>query len=360
MRILPEDEHQIRKEKILQAVIHLFIKTGKPVGSTSIVSRFHMGLSPASIRHVLADLEKEGFLTHPHTSAGRVPTDIGYRFYVNSIVKIQRLAEEEEKRIRHQYTQRMQEIEELMKQTTQILSSLSHCTGFAIKPRLIEERLRRIELVPVSQNQVLGVLVSDSGMVRNQMISLNQSPNDEALRFASRFLTDQLKGLNINDAHERFISELQKFQAQQMAQRDFLETLSQHLFDASGQSSVYVEGTSNILNFPEFQDLDSLRSFAYLVDKKEALAEVFNQELDRKGLQVRIGKEASPELKDFSVVSSSYRFRGRPVGVLGILGPKRMEYQRMMSIVSTVTELVNRFLHQHDRDLLEELHQDDD
>ena len=359
MRILHSNEHQLRKEKILQAVIHIFIKTGKPVGSSTIGDNFRLGLSPASIRNVLAELEKDGFLTHPHTSAGRIPTDLGYRFYVDSIVKIQKLAEEEESRIHAEYHRRIQEIEELMKSTTRILSSLSHCTGFIVKPKLFEERLRRIELIPVNNTQVLGVLVSESGMVRNQMVNVESVPEETALRFASRFLTEQLSGLSLMEAQNRFLSELEKFQLKQAAQKDFLEILSRNLFDMADESSVVVEGTSNILNFPEFRDLDSLRKFAFLVDKKEALANVLNTELNRQGLQVRIGKEASPEFKDFSVVSSTYKFHGRPMGILGILGPKRMEYERIMAIVKSVTELVNRFLNQADIEMLEESSRDE-
>lgn len=212
MRILPTDEHQLRKEKILQAVIHIFIKTGTPVGSTTLLENFNLSLSPATVRNVLAELEVEGFLTHPHTSAGRVPTDSGYRNYVDSIVKIQKLAEEEEQRIRHEYKRRIREVEDLMQSTTRILSSLSHCTGFAMRPVLDHEQIRRVELVPVSNTQVLGVLVSESGMVRNKMIAMPQSPQEASLRRASRFLSEKLKGLSFDQAENKILAELEKLE----------------------------------------------------------------------------------------------------------------------------------------------------
>lgn len=352
MRILPSDEQQARKEKMLQAVVHLYIKTGKPVGSSAIVENYQINLSPATIRNVLAELEKEGFLTHPHTSAGRVPTDKGYRFYVNSIVNVQRLAVEEEQRIRTEYMRRRQEIEELMFSTTRVLSALSQCTGFVLPPPNQVDHLRHIELVPVSSNQLLGVLVSETGFVRNQMLSVGHMPDGETLRSASRFLNEKLVGLSLSEAQSRLISEIDNFNRQQTLSQDLLTEISRHLLEGEFRNDVYVEGTSNIFKFPEFQDFESMRHFAQLVDEKEALGEVLARGLDKAGLQVKIGSEFLPEMKEFSVVSSGYSVNGRPVGVLGILGPKRMPYERMMSIVNTVAKLMNQYLDQ-DRNLLE-------
>ncbi len=344
MRTLPSDEAQGRKEKILQAVVHVFIKTGKPVGSSTILDNFRLNLSPASIRNVMADLEKEGFLTHPHTSAGRVPTDKGYRVYVDSIVNIQRLAIEEEQRIKSEYSRRMKEIEDLMMSTTRVLSALSHCTGFVLPPKMVEEKIRRIELVPVDTHHVLAVLVSETGQVRNQMVVVDKTPPDEELRQVSRFLCERLVGLSFEGAETRLIQELGRYQNKQETQQDLLTVLSKHLFESANKTDVYVEGASNILNFPEFQDYESMRSFAQLVDEKEIFGQMLNKEINKKGLQVKIGDSSAPGLKNLSVVSTCYTVRGRPVGVLGILGPKRMEYERMMSIVGTVATLVNRVL----------------
>lgn len=354
MRTLPTDEHQSRKEKILQAVIHVYVKTGKPVGSSAISESFGLNLSPASVRNVLAELEREGFLTHPHTSAGRIPTDLGYKFYVDTLVKVQRLAEDERARIHGEYATRMRELEDLMQSTTRILSTLSRCAGFAVRPRLVDERIRRIDLIPVTGNQVLSVMVSESGQVRNQMLSMSAVPDEKVLRAMSQFLSEQLKGVTFSDAQTRLGDEVSLFRDRQAAQQQFMAALAQKLFAGEERSTVFVEGASNIFNFPEFRDFEQVRNFAALVDKKEALAEIFNRELTNEGLQVRIGVETPPELKEFSVISTSYQFRGRPLGVLGILGPKRMEYNRMLAIVNTVADLVNRFLDKNDSEFLEE------
>lgn len=359
MRILPTDEQRERKEKILQAVVHTFIKTGKPVGSNTILDHYHLNLSSATIRNVLADLESEGYLTHPHTSAGRMPTDKGYRFYVDSIVNIQRLAVEEERRIREEYSNRMRQIEDLMRSTTRLLSSLTQCTSFALPPLVNAEKLRRIELISVGPNQILAVFVSETGFVKNQMIHMDHAPSDETLRSASRFLNERLVGLGFNDVQGHLLAELDRYQTREILNREFLQHVSKVLFDSAPRENLYVEGASNIFNFPEFQDYQSMRNFAQIVDEKKLLAELLAKELTKQGLQVRIGSESSPELKDFSVVSSSYHMNGRPVGVVGILGPKRMEYQRMMSIVNAVAKLVNQVFENDKSPLLEEFRNHD-
>ena len=353
MRVLPSDEHQSRKEKILQAVVHLFIKTGKPVGSSSIVDNFHLNLSPASIRNVLAELEKEGYLTHPHTSAGRVPTDLGYRSYVSSLVHIQNLALDEQKRLQSEYSHQMKELEDLMTSTTRVLSALSHCTGFALPPLMNTESLRRVELIPIGGGQLLAVFISDTGFIRNQVIALDNIPDEETLRGVSRFLNDRLSGLSFTQAQSRLAMEMDRYNMNQAIKQEFLSALTRQLFDVGERKEVYVEGASNILNFPEFQDTVTMRSFANLVDERQILGDLLIRELGGKGIQVKIGSDDTPELKNFSVVSSSYHVRGRPVGVLGILGPKRMEYGRMMSIVNSVAALVNKFLEKSGTEFLE-------
>jgi heat-inducible transcriptional repressor len=305
-----------------------------------------LNLSAATIRNVLAELEEDGFLTHPHTSAGRVPTDRGYRFYVNSIVNIQRLAVEEERRIKDEYARRRREIEDLLSSTTRVLSALSNCTGFILPPMMDSgiEKLRRVELIPVKDNQVLAVLVSDSGFVRDQIILLKKEPDEESLRSVTRYLNERLSGLSFTEAQTRLLAEMDDFHRQKDEQHEILLSLSKLLFGPDFKKDLYVEGAGNLLKFPEFQDYESMRQFSRLVDEKQALGEVLKKSLTQEGLQVKIGMEYSPELKDFAVVSTTYQMHGRLVGALGILGPKRMHYERMMAIVNTVAKIMNNYL----------------
>lgn len=238
---------------------------------------------------------------------------------------------------------RRRELEDLMLSTTRVLSALSHCTGFVLPHTESVERLRRLELIPYNRTQVLAVLVSESGFVRNHMVNVEEAPDQETLRKASNFLNERLAGLAFPEAQTRLTSELARFENEMRGQQALFTTLGRELFGTGPGQELYVEGASNILNFPEFQDYEAMRNFAQLVDEKETLGHVLARELSQEGLQVRIGAEL-PELKDFSVVSTGYRLNGRPVGIIGILGPKRMEYERMMAIVNTVAKLMNGFL----------------
>ena len=201
----------------------------------------------------------------------------------------------------------------------------------------------------MSETQILGVMVSDTGFVRNQMIDVARTPDDETLRRASRFLNERLTGLSFTEAQQRILVELDLFHRQHSSQMDLMQSLSKHLFGTEFRKDIYVEGANNIWKFPEMRDVDTLRNFVQFVDEKEALGEMLTRGLTQEGLQVRIGSEYFPELKEFSVVSSGFHIKGRPMGVLGILGPKRMEYQRMMAIVNTVANLMNKFMEGEER-----------
>jgi heat-inducible transcriptional repressor len=348
MRTVSSGEIEDRKQRILQAVIHLYIKTGKPVGSSAIGEAFPLSLSPASIRHVLGELEREGLLTHPHTSAGRIPTDKGYRVYVDSLAEIQRLALGEETRLREEYEIRMREIEQVMLSTSRILSTLSRCTGFILAPRLEDSLLRHLELVLLDPNRLLAILVSESGHVRHEVfISNNNSYDHELVRQLNSLLNERLRGLSFPDIRSQISLFLSDLEQHHMNTWQMVKEISNRLFTAGEETELYVDGANNILSFPEFQDSRHLNQLVHFMDTRKTLAEILTRELQgpNAGPRVKIGREnQTPELEEFSVVSSTYAQSGRPVGVLGILGPKRMEYDKMIAIVNAVSGLLNQAL----------------
>ena len=348
MRIISSTDLEDRKQRILQAVIHLYIRTGKPVGSSAVAEAFPLNLSTASIRHVLGELEAEGLLTHPHTSAGRIPTDKGYRFYVDSLVEIQRLAIEEEARLKEGYENRMREIEQVMLSTSRMLSTLSQCTGFILAPRIEDSRLRHLELVLLDANRLLAILVSESGHVRHEMFA-SERPYDESLiRQMNAAFNSRLRGLSLGDIRSQLSMLLSDFERNHLYTWGMIKDISARLFSMEPEENqLYMDGANNILSFPEFQDFQHLMDLVLFMDKRKALADILSQEITepKKGLRVKIGSEnLVPELKDFSMVSTTYNQSGRPVGVLGILGPKRMAYGKMMAIVEAVSVLLNRAL----------------
>ena len=340
MRQISESILQERKARVLYAVIHEYIKTGKPVGSSVLEQKYKFNLSPATLRNLMAELEKDGYLTHPHTSAGRIPTDAGYKAYVNSLVELQRLAVEEEERIKQEYEKKTKEIESLLSQTSKILSGLSNYTGFITAPKAKVNEIRNIELMQVSKSQVMVILLTKTGIVKHKMINL--SVDSEELYELKKFLNNKLRGLTVEEASKRLIVEVEKYQDKQ---NDMLQLAEQicSVID-SIQEDIYVDGTSNVLSVPDFTDFESARSLMKLNEDKDRLIEIIGKDLDEATVNVKIGGQDLSELKNLSVVKTSYSYGDKIVGVLGIIGPKRMDYDKMMALVNSVSNIVNGFL----------------
>ena len=340
MRQISESILQESKARVLYAVIHEYIKTGKPVGSSVLEQKYKFNLSPATLRNLMAELEKDGFLTHPHTSAGRIPTDAGYKAYVNSLVELQRLAVEEEERIKQEYEKKTKEIESLLSQTSKILSGLSNYTGFITAPKAKVNEIRNIELMQVSKSQVMVILLTKTGIVKHKMINL--SVDSEELYELKKFLNNKLRGLTVEEASKRLIVEVEKYQDKQ---NDMLQLAEQicSVIDSISED-IYVDGTSNVLSVPDFTDFESARSLMKLNEDKDRLIEIIGKDLDEATVNVKIGGQDLSELKNLSVVKTSYSYGDKIVGVLGIIGPKRMDYDKMMALVNSVSNIVNGFL----------------
>jgi heat-inducible transcriptional repressor len=329
-----------RKAKILSAVIHHYIKTGKPVGSTVLIDKYNVSLSPAAVRNVMAELKEEGFLTHPHTSAGRIPTDKGYRSYVDNLLKLQSFAIGEEERIRKEYEQKHEEIESLLSETSRILSGLSQYAGFVMAPQTQYDEIKNIELVQISNSELLIVLLTQSGVIKHKKIEAFLSQ----LKIAKlrNFLNDKLRGVSIAQANKRIVSEIKDFKQQKEEILKVAEKISDVFYNI--QNDIYIDGTSNVVSIPDFNDFEPVKSLIKFNENKEKLIEVISKNFTGSGINVKIGSEnAIAELKDLSVVTTVYKNGDRAVGVLGIIGPKRMEYKKMMSLVSRVSEMLNKF-----------------
>ena len=340
MRQISKSLLQERKAKVLYAVIHEYIKTGKPVGSSVLEKEYNFNLSPATLRNIMAELEKDGFLTHPHTSAGRIPTDEGYKTYVSSLIELQRVAVEEEERIKQEYEKKTKEIESLLSQTSKILSGLSNYTGFITAPKAKVNEIRNIELMQVSKSQIMVILLTKTGIVKHKMINL--SVDSEELYELKKFLNNKLRGLTVAEASKRLIVEVEKYQDKQ---NDMLQLAEQicSVID-SIQEDIYVDGTSNVLSVPDFTDFESARSLMKLNEDKDRLIEIIGKDLDEATVNVKIGGQDLTELKNLSVVKTSYSYGDKIVCVLGIIGPKRMDYDKMMALVNSVSNIVNGFL----------------
>ena len=341
MRQISKSLLQERKAKVLYAVIHEYIKTGKPVGSSVLEKEYNFNLSPATLRNIMAELEKDGFLTHPHTSAGRIPTDEGYKTYVSSLIELQRVAVEEEERIKQEYEKKTKEIESLLSQTSKILSGLSNYTGFITSPKAKVNEIRNIELMPVSKSQVMVILLTKTGLVKHKMIEL--SVDSDELYELKKFLNNKLRNLSLEEASKRILVEVEKYQDKKKNLFQLAEKISDVI--DSIQEDVYVDGTSNVLAVPDFNDFETARNLMKLNEDRERLMEIIGEDFKDSGIKVQIGGQGKiADLKDLSVITTSYSYGDKIIGVLGIIGPKRMEYEKMMTLVKSVSKVVNGLL----------------
>jgi len=346
MRTLDPRTAQDRKRRLLQAVIYHYVKTGKPVGSQIIVDKYRLGLSSATLRNMLMDLEKEGYLIQPHTSAGRIPSDKGYRFYVDSLLEVQNLAAAEEERIKKEYAVRNKELEDVMISTSRMLSSLSHYTGMVLSPRLDKSLLRRLQLIPLGASQILMIVVSQSGQIRHRVIQLARAIAPERLTVISDLLNERLKGLPLMEVRTQILNHIESAQQEQNEAFGWARELVREAFDLrSAEGKVYVDGQENIFSFSDAGDTNELTDLLKVIEEKNLLASVLEKAMKKEGLKVQIGSEnMRPELRSVSLVSNTYKLADNTVGVLGILGPRRMEYGRMIALVEGVTKIVNQML----------------
>ncbi len=347
MRVLDPKTSQDRKRRLLQAVIFHFMKTGKPVGSQVIVDKYNFGMSSATIRNMLLELDKEGFLVQPHTSAGRIPSDKGYRLYVDSLMEVQSLAVAEEERIRRDYAARTKELQEVLISTSRMLSSLSSYTGMVLSPRLDKSLLRRLQLIFIAPNQTLVVIISQAGLIRHKVLTLKSSITPERLNVISEMLNDRLAGIPLSEVRTQILHHIEAIQQEQADAFMLATDLAREAFDLNTvEGDVYVEGREKIFSFGDMGDFSELSGILKVIEQKNLLSTVLEKTMKKGGgLSVNIGAENTrPELRHVSLVSHTYKLNDQTVGVLGIMGPRRMEYGRMIALVEGVTKIVNQML----------------
>ena len=335
-----------REQLILQAVVHTFITTAEPVGSRSIVRRYGLDLSPATVRNVMADLEEAGFLQQLHTSSGRVPTNRGYRYYVDYLMHVQELTLAERARIEDELKRRLNDADEMMRQTSHLLALVSHQTGIVEAPSEGEALIHNVELMAVPPRR-LAVLVADSyGGVHTLMATLEESLGESELGALRLYLNDQLRGVAV----ERITDVLQKRLTEMMDERHRLAERALQLFEpirTHRPAKVFLEGAAHLFEQPEFHDVDRAREVFNLLEERDRLVELLRQSMVGKspGTTILIGSEAhGTGLKELSVVASPYFVHGKPAGMLGVLGPRRMPYSRLTAIVGYTAGMLGRFM----------------
>ncbi len=338
-----------RDNQILQAVIEEFIATAEPVGSRNLTKKYALGVSPATVRNVMADLEELGLLTQPHTSAGRQPTDLAYRYYVDHLMGSRGVRPDERRRLRrHLAGASRDDVEELLDTTCRALSSMAHLVGLVAAPRFEARVFRHIDFVLLRPGRVLVVLVSESGAVYHRPVDAPEVDDQARLDRMGEYLNHLLEGLPLSAVRDRILAEMESERAAVDALFHRALTLGDRALrsaDRSGDSGVFVGDPGPLLEQPEFHSPDRLKGILETFEKKGLLIKLLDRACAEPGVQVVIGREnPSEDLQGCSVVVSNYGSGDRVLGSLGVIGPTRMPYPRVVALVDYTARLLGETL----------------
>lgn len=324
-----------RKMRILQAIIDDYILTGVPVGSRTISKKYDMGLSSATIRNEMSDLEELGFLDQPHVSAGRIPSAKAYRLYVDTLLKTGKIPDASDEAIRNHFSCRARQMEDVIDHAAQVISSLTHYTAVVLSPKGTQPRIQTMHLVPVSAETALLVIVTDQGMVRDNVIRIGTQMDSDTLYAISRTLTSELRGATLEEACQRMPAIAERVSGNDRMIQELYGFLSEGQ-NAPRRGHMAVGGTSNMLAYPEYSDVDKARNFLSLMETRDKLADIIRGSSGM-SFTVRIGPETGvPEMVDCSIVTASYSTRNGQQGTIGVIGPTRMQYSKVLSILNII------------------------
>ncbi len=337
-----EIELSERSCEILRAVVQTYIDSAEPVGSRTVAKRSSLGLSPATIRNAMADLEEMGLLFQPHTSAGRVPTEAGLRYFVDYLLEKESLSWGDQVAIEEGLKSTHSDIISTLKKVAELLADFSGHAAVISAPRLTGERLSHVELIKVRPGIVLVVLVADSGLVQNRLVQTELDLPEDRLEALAQYLNAKLEHMGLEEARASILQELED---QKKVFEHLLEELILGYQGAYDEGRVLVEGELNLLDYPEFSNVSKIRALLQTFQEKRALLALLDRCLESDGVQVFIGSEGlGHKVPGCGMVLAPYSDRDHPLGSLGVVGPMRMNYARILALVEYAAQVLSESL----------------
>jgi heat-inducible transcriptional repressor len=341
-----------RSKQVLFAVIESYINKPEPVGSRFVTKKYPIGFSPATIRNIMADLEELGLLAQPHTSAGRVPTDLGYRYYVDSLLNPQKAAvREKQAEVFRDFSRRLDSLKNdlasLFHEVTDTLSQMSNYVGVVMPPKPAKTIFARIDLMKYRDEQVVALLVTDEGLIRNKIISVDPNLTQDDLNRIAEYLNSEYRGKTIDEITETLLKLMQDEKAlwDKMISRA-IDVCKQAFLGS--EEDIYVSGLYDAMDLPDFSDIHRIRQLSRAIKDKHTILKLLDEFAATEGVHVMIGQEnPASELKNLSIVASSYCESGRPMGVIALIGPTRMDYSKAIALVDTVAQYISRTIEEH-------------
>ncbi len=331
-----------RQKLILRAIVNNYIQTAEPIGSRAISKSNDIGFSPATIRNEMADLEEMGFLEQPHTSSGRIPSNKGYRFYVDNLIELKdmQVTQIETMNISKIFTEQFTEFEQVIEQTASILSQITNYTSIILGPEIYQTKLKIIQIIPITNKSLVVILVTNTGRVEHKTISIPDGISIGDVERLVNFLNQKLVDVPIYQLKSKIYNEINKeFQKNIFKYEQTMAIIDQFISDNQNESDakIYLGGTTNILNQPEFNDMNTIKDLFDMFEKTDQIKQLVRSK--GKGIEVKIGTENKIEVaSNCSIITASYEIDGRPFGTIGIFGPTRMDYSRVIHILNILME----------------------
>lgn len=332
-----------RKQSILQAIVDDYIMTGVPIGSHTICQKYGMGLSSATIRNEMAGLEEMGFLGQPHTSSGRIPLEKAYRLYVDRMMKVAPLKKSEIDMIIGYFSRRIDEVEQVVNQTAKLLSEMTSYVSVVLAPQLNRVRIKHIQLVPVTETKALAVIVTDAGIIKDAFIRIPEGIDAAYLDMVSKTLTEKLRGRSTSEVGAVLMDMAETI----MDHTRFFNLVVDGLRESvkpSEKRDVILGGTNNIFKHPEYKDIEKAKNLLQVLETKDMLYRMFSRASSLE-FTISIGSENEyEEIQDCSIVSATYSIGGRELGSFGVIGPTRMNYGKVVSLLGYLGKSLNEIL----------------
>jgi len=332
-----------REKYILRSIIQQFILTANPVGSRNISKKYEVGLSPASIRNIMSDLEDMGYLEHPHTSSGRVPTDQGYRFYVNDLMGIDTLDNEEKDLITTSLSNIKTDNDDIIKYTSTLLSKITNLISYVTYPKLENAVLEKIQLISIDNLRLLIVINIKQGPVKTITFELNEEINNDKLHYLQIFLNEKLSGLSFSNIIQTLDERIKdSIDLMHPVIRIFLDYPNKIFMNDNLNEKIVMSGVSNLFKHPEFEDQSMMQGIVEMLENKEVIVHILDKvQPENNEVLISIGSEnPAKELTDYSLIIKEYKSYNMK-GKIGVVGPKRIEYSKIVAIVNYISEVLN-------------------
>lgn len=337
-----------RKQRILQAIINDYISTAEPIGSRTIARKYDLGVSPATIRNEMADLELLGYIEQLHTSSGRIPSAKGYRFYVDDLLAPQAITDDEIQLIRSWYDARVKRVEEVFQETAKILSRMTRNISLVLAPQLSQATFRYLQFLPLDGRRVIVVIMTDAGFVENKVMEMPDGISIEDFQHIAMAVNSHLGGLTLDAIKP---SLLRRVRADVFSDQKLFDTameVVEQVLTVDKKERVYLGGTTQLLEQPEFRDVEKVKELLLLLEEEQFLCDLMHADAKGAGVEVTIGGENKfHNMQDCSMVRATYSLGGQIIGTIAVLGPTRMEYGKVITLLKFMNEHLGEVLRKY-------------